>query len=456
MEAKIIGFKADGVRKLNVVELKFAENGLTKILGKNRHGKSTIIDAIEWLIKGQKVLDRSAKNPKKEKATGELILGDYLIKRVMTDKTVQLAVKNIRTNETVTGEVQNFLNTFINELTFNPRALANLTRVEKYQFCMKLYNIDFTELNKQLLSLEEERLLTGREVKRFGEIAPVPEVEEINVNELLQQKKKIDLENLSRRNGFELDKLKEIEEINLFNKIQRTKKDDINAANNTIEKYSIECNNLETEIFLLQEELEKKQKQKIIAEEKIDAIRIASKNLPQPEPEKPLTTSIPEPEYISTSELDSSIQGALKQNKEAEIFSAYKKKVAEKQEKQLEYDLYDGKIRNIREEKIRILRSIDTKVEGLSIGEDDIYYNEIGSDNWSDSERLRITSELCLAMMPKLKAIFIDGAEEMDKDNLKDLHEWAVAHNIQIICTIVANEKEEGENCFYICEGEIQ
>ena len=52
---KIIGLKVDGIRKLTAVEMQLKDKGLIPIKGKNKQGKSTLIDTVEWLIEGNKV-----------------------------------------------------------------------------------------------------------------------------------------------------------------------------------------------------------------------------------------------------------------------------------------------------------------------------------------------------------------------------------------------------------------
>lgn len=461
---KIIGFRADGIRKLHAVEMKFAEKGLTAIKGKNKQGKSTVIDTVEWLLRGGKVLDRSAKNPEREKAEAELELGPYRIKRTMSEKSTALSVRNVTTNEVEKGEVQNFLDTFINELTFNPRALADLTRVEKYKFCMKLYNIDFTEIDKQMAALETDRLLSGRELKKYGEIEPVEPVERVNVQSLLAKKQEVETRNIAVRNKFDFAKQKELEQINRFNKEQMAKEKALEVEQDRYADLESDRAHINSEIKQTENEIKELQAKLLVLaedEKKVEANLVDCKkklaDLPKPEPEKPLVANLPEPTYESTSTIDIEIQNAVAVNQKAELYESYLHKKDEKAEKELEYNALDDKIKSLREKKYEILRGIDTKVEGLTIGEDDIYYNGIGSENWSDSERLRITSELCVAMMPHLRAIFIDGAEEMDSESLQELNAWAMAHDIQVICTMVADapDDEPASNCFFIHNGEL-
>ena len=118
---KIIGLKGNGYRKLSVFEMEFRDKGLIPIYGDNRAGKSTVIDFVRWMILGNKTLNPDIINWDKDVMTGKLRLGDYEIEREnKRGKTPKLKVKNVVTGEYESGEVQNFISTFINELTMFP------------------------------------------------------------------------------------------------------------------------------------------------------------------------------------------------------------------------------------------------------------------------------------------------------------------------------------------------
>jgi predicted nucleic acid-binding Zn-ribbon protein len=469
---KIIGLKVDGVRKLTAVEMQFKNNGLVPIKGKNKNGKTSIIDSIELAIRGNKVANPKLIQNGKEKAEIELILSDYRIKRIIYNngKTPKLEVKNVKTGILKTGEVQNFLNTLINEVTFNPFPFKSKTAVEKLNFFMglckekleakskELLGYGFAGIDEKLNSLEQDRLLTGREVKKFGDLdLNAPEkVESVDVQELLNKKKEIDDRDSLKRLEHENAKQKEIEEINAFNEIQRNKKTAIENASRSIKDFEEKISESQKRIDDLKKQLMDEETKWGGLNNSLNFAKINSATLPKPEPEKPLINSIPIPLYENDMNLEDQIQTALAKNQKAETYQNWLDKKKEKSEKENEYDAFTNDIKNLRNQKLEILRSIDTGVKGLEIREDGIYYNDVFSENWSDAESLRISAEVCIAQMPELRAVFLDRGESFDSDSLKELDKWATENDVLCITTIVDDIPEKLINgVFYIQEGHL-
>lgn len=456
---KIIGLKVDGIRKLTAVEMEFTDKGLIQIKGKNKQGKTSLIDTIQWIIEGNKKLNADIIQHGKEKAKAELQVGDYVIKRVTTRKSQSLEVRNIRTNKVEKGEVQNFLNTFVNDLTFNPRPFLDQTPLQQLKFAMDLFKIDFTELDRQLTALEQDRLICGREVKKFGDLdegAP-EEFKRVDIDALLKARKRIEQSNLEIRAEYEEARNKELAEIDKFNEEQRRRAAKIKTIQDTRKANDEEIYKTEEKIKELKRQLEQAESWLSGLQETKAELQKEFEELPQPLPLKPLAAEIPEPKYHSLESIDQQIAEANANNVKAEAYERWLEKKAEKREKENEYDALDGKIKRLREKKLETLRAVNTGVEGLEIREDGLYYNGVSSQNWSDSEAIRISSQLCIAQMPELRTIFIDRGESFDSESLKELELWAIENDIQAIITIVDSylptDIEEG--VFYIEEGKV-
>jgi DNA repair exonuclease SbcCD ATPase subunit len=470
---KIIGLRCDGIRKLTAIEMEFKDKGIIPIKGKNKQGKSTIIDTIEWMLRGNKVANPQLIQNGKDRAEAEITLGKYRIKRIMNGKGSKLEVKNLETGISEKGEVQNFLNAFINELTFNPRPFQDKTSLDKLKFCLELFKdkletkskellgYGFSGIDTKLLTFEGERLLVGREIKKFGDLdEDAPEkVERVDISATLSKKTEIEKRNTEKRIGYDAAKQKEIEKINEFNQTQSYLKEKLSEHKNEVTNYTDKVNSSKKKIENLKEQLLEEESNLEALQSHLTCAIDKLMGALKPEPEKPLTPQIPEPEYETTSNEDALIQNALAINQKAEVYESWLRKKNEKSAKENEYEDYNQKIKSLRDKKLEILRDINTGVKGLEIREDGIYYNDVYSENWSDSENLRISAELCLSQMPQLRTVFIDGAEAMDSDSLKDLESWAIENDVQCIVTIVsdlpkeANEFEEG--VFYIEEGKL-
>ena len=457
---KILGLKTDGFRKLTAFEMTFAESGLTQIRGKNKQGKSSAIKVIEWLIKGNKVLNKDIIQHGKDKASAQMMLGDYSIKRVATLKTQTLEVRNTKTNVIMKGEIQNFLFTMINEITFNSKSFLDKSPTEQLKFCFDLFGIDFTDVNKELLTIEQDRLICGRERDKFGDLdGSKPEkVSRIDIDSLMRMRKEIEIENEVLRNHYQTVKDQTITDIEAFNKEQRAKTNKLLEAKTLIDEDKKDIDECNEEIAELELKLKNAKSALLEFKASLDRHETHLKSLSQPLPEKPLVADIPTPEFKSTDEIDAKIQNATAINQKAELYDQWEAKKKGRAVKDIEYQELTSKITALRKKKIDMLLSIKTGVKGLEIREDGLYYNNTYSENWSDMESIKIASELCLAQNPKLRAIFIDRFESFDKANREEFNEWAKQHNVQVVVTIVDDnipETIDEDNVIYIEEGKI-
>jgi len=325
---------------------------------------------------------------------------------------------------------------------------------------MDLFKIDFSELDKQLQALEQDRLLCGRELKKFGDLdEEKPErVDRINITELLAKKQKLEKENEAVREQYEKERAKELKAVESFNVEQRNKKSAIEEANRKLESLHDQERDCKDEIKHLEQLLmEAKTKARRLDAEITETLQMVEQ-LPEPESEKPLSTLLPIPEYADTTELDHQIAQAGAINEKAEAYERWLQKKKEKEGKQKEYETYTGKIKTIRDQKLEMLRAVNTGVDGLEIRENGLYYNDVYSENWSDSEAIRISSELCLAQMPRLRAIFIDRFESFDKESRETIAKWADGKDIQAIVTVVEDDIPEGkfDEFFWIENGKVE
>lgn len=456
-ELKVIGLQVDGLRKLKAINMTFAENGLTQILGDNEQGKTTLaIDTFQILIRGNKYANKDIVGKGKSKATLIGQIGPYKISRIIPkDGTPTLKVVDTRTGQPLAGRVQDFLDTLVNELTFNPRPFLDRNKNEKLKFMMELCKLDFSKIDAEIATLYDKRKLTGQEVDRYGEIIVPKKVARVNTSDIIAKKKVVADENEKLRKDYEEARSFDLGEIEKFNKEQRSKQKAIEDHNTLIADNDTEIQETQEKIAELKRQLDQAQSWlKTLEATKKD---LSKTKLSQPLPEKPLVSTVPEPKYKTVDDLDKQLEQAAETNQLANEYESQVAKQKEKESKQAEYKEYDNKINGLRKQKLEILAGTNTGVEGLTITEDDILYKGISSDNWSDAQGLIISSELCISQMPKLKAVFMDRAESIGKKKLAEYEKWAIKNGIQVILTRVADEapKDKDDYTFFIVDGSI-
>ncbi len=417
---KLIGLQIEGIRKIKATYLKFAENGLTEIIGKNDQGKSSIIDSIEILVKGfaSKKDDMISHGSDQARIIGEF--GDFTVKRVMagTDRLEVTTKDGFKA-----GKPQAFLDALINQLTFRPQIFLAKKPEEKLKAVMDILKIDFSKENDAISKKTNERLFVGRERDNLGTKTEPEKVEFVDTADLLTKKQANEA----------------------INSVQKRKQDDIDYFNGLLTGVA----NAWTNIIA----------KETAGDNSISGRKEGLKKVQQAI--EKVISGLPLPEYKDNTEIDKQISSATETNRKAQLYKDYTEWKVKKAAKQAEYDKLTAEINKLKDAKILKLKETEMPVKGLEIkelseGVYGLFFNGIFCENWSSSIGLKISLAICAAMTPDLRAIAIDNGESLDSDSRKQLDTWAKQNDIQLILTVVQNIPEElSDSTFYIQEGKI-
>ena len=447
---KIIGLKANGVRKLSGVELKFNQNGITTIIGDNEQGKTSVLDTIEYLFRGKTMVNDDIIQHGQEKMSAEIDLDEYTVKRIKTKKADRLEIVN-KEGFKLADKPQTFLDRLINDLTFDPFPFLNKTGDQKLKFMMNFLKLNTLDLDEQIKQTETDRLVCGREGKNLGEAVEVEKVEPLAIQILINKKTRADKENDCLVEKAREERDTKVQEAHKFNEKQK-------YASRDLKDIAKEIQTKENFISDMCRELETIKQEIMEAETERKDLLKKQKSLPEPKQEKNTDISVEQPVLINTESLSLDIQKAEETNLKAMGYQAYlsKKKVIEAKRK--EYEDYTDKLKNLRSDKVVMLQKTDTGVQGLEIKEDGLYFNDIYSENWSDAQGIKIACDLCISMNPKLRAVFVDRGESFGHKRFTELETWAKVNNIQVIITKVVDSEPESmpADTFYILEGKVK
>jgi len=432
---KIIGLKADGFRKLSAIELQFNQSGITTICGDNCQGKTSVLDTIEYLFRGKTTVNDDIIQHGRDKMAAEIDLGEYTVKRIKTKKTDRLEIVN-KEGFKLADKPQAFLDRLINDLTFNPFPFLNKTGEQKLKFMMDFLVLDTVEIDGQIKQTETDRLVCGREGKNIGEAIEVEKIETVSIQELLNNKSKIDKRNDEAIKEARDARDKKVQEAHDFNKKQKRFEYDLENVTRDIQSKESDLDVFRNELEQLKKDIAKTEKERRDLLEK-------QKTLPTSEKEKNTDIPVDEPVLIDTGLISLQIQEAETTNLKATAYQDYLIKKKAIQEKRDEYETLTNNIQDLRDKKKLKLQNADTGVQGLEIKENGIYFDDIYSENWSDAQGIKIACDLCIAMNPKLRAVFVDRAESIGKKQFKSLEIWAKANDIQCILAKVVDEKPE-------------
>jgi len=446
---KIIGLKVKDFRKLSAVELKFNQDGITTISGDNQAGKTSVLDSIEYLFKGRTVINEDIIQHGKEKMDAEIDLGKYTVKRIKTKKTDRLEITN-KEGFRLSEKPQAFLDKLVNDLTFNPFPFLNKTGDQKLKFMMDFLKLDTEAIDQSLKQLEIDRLVCGKEGKNLGTVAEVEAVESVNIRKLIQAKEEIDRKNDAAIDKARIERDKKVKDAHKFNNEQRIKQEKILSCSKELAENDKHIKGLYKQLDDIKNKINS-------AEEKTRTLAERQRALPEPEQQISTDIHVEPPVLASTEAIMLQIKEAEQTIKKASEYQEFLNKKRLYEDKRAEYQRFTEKITSLRNKKLEMLRSAETRVEGLEIREDGLYFNGIYSENWSDSEGIEISCALCMAMKPELKALFVDRGESFGKKRFSQLEAWAKKAGIQIILTKVVDEEPASkENTYYIIDGAVQ
>lgn len=414
MSVKIVTFEAENVKRVKCVQMAPSANGLTIIGGKNKNGKTSILDAITYALGGEKC------RPKNFTREGSAVPGKIRIE-LSNGLIVERSGKNAALKVTdPSGQKagQKLLNEFIEPLALNLPKFMNATDKEKSETLLQIIGVgdELARLDKEESVAYGERTLIGRDADKKSKLAEALEYyadapeELVSATELIKQQQTI-----LARNGENQRKRERVKEI-------------------TFEKHRIydEAKRLEQQIADLQARLEERRK----AYEKVSEDEsIAMKDAAQLEDE-------------STAEIEESIANIEEINRRVRANTTKAIAMDEAEQLRHEYESMTAKIESIRDARKALLDGADLPLEGLGVADGALTYNNQVWSDMSGAEQLIVSTAIVRKLNPECGFVLMDKLEQMDMDTLKEFGAWLEKEGLQVIATRVST----GEECSIVIE----
>ena len=383
---KIIQFNAENVKRLKVVDFT-PDDTIQFVTGDNSQGKSSVLDAI-WLALGGGDASKSVKSPVRngeDHASVTLNLGkdgesEYIITREWKDGRSTLTVK--AANGAKFASPQALLDSLLGTLAFDPLAFIRLEPKKQLEALTSIVKLD---LNLEAHAIERENAYNARtEINRkvkerkaqldaLGMLEDAP-AEPVNFQEILS----------------------EIESQYNFR----------DAFNNHVGRVT----NLEQEIDDLRKSLERK-----LAE-----LALALEN-----PPAPFDPAILEGLQTQLAEVEVTNDKVRRNNERREIRVQYDAAVV------LVENLTQG-IEDLDRAKTEALANAQFPVPGLGFTEDGVTFNGLPLSDASDSEKIKVSLAMAMALNPKIRVIRIMDGSLLDSKNLAIITEMAKEQDFQL------------------------
>lgn len=400
IETRITSLELENIKRIKAVQISPTETGLTVIGGRNGQGKTSVLDAIMWILGGERY---RPSEPKREGSVtppyGKITLSNGLI---VERKGKNSDLKVIDPSGNRAG--QQLLNEFISQFALDLPKFMNGNNKEKADTLLQVIGVGdkLYELDQQEKELYNQRRTIGQiadQKKKYAAELPVyPDVpaEPISATELIKEQQ-------------------EILAINGENQRKRQR----------LAKLQSEADTLRGQI----EELLAKQA-KIHSD--LEIAQMDAKDL----------------QDQSTAEIEKSIADIEEINRKVRMNLDKEKAETEAQEYTNKYEAHTERIEAVRKERANLLDGANLPLEGLSVEDGELTYKGFKWDNLSGADQMKVGVAIVRKLNPKCGFVLLDKLEQMDLDTLQEFSAWLKQEGLQVIATRVST----GDECSIIIE----
>ncbi|WP_353180449.1 AAA family ATPase, partial [Delftia acidovorans] len=404
---KISKLEIENVKRVKAVKIEPTANGLTIVGGKNRQGKTSVLDSLAWGLGGNKY------RPSQASREGSVV-PPYLNIVLSNGLIVERKGKNsdlkvIDPNGQKGG--QQLLDSFVEELAINLPKFMGATSKEKANILLKiigvghqLYELEQKEqevYNRRhtIGQIKDQKVKFAKEQPYFSDAPKEP----VSASELIRQQ-----QDILARNG---ENHRKRQQLDWFESARKSKGEEIAR--------------LEAELLKLKEEYAKIGEDLAIARK--DAIDLHDE---------------------STAELEANIRQIDEINRKVRANLDKDKAETDAGDYRIQYDQLTTEINTIRQQKTDLLTNANLPLPGLSVDDGELIYNGQRWDNMSGADQLIVAASIVRKLKPDCGFIILDKLEQMDLDTLQDFGKWLEQEGLQAIATRVST----GEECSIIIE----
>ena len=400
MSIKINKLEIENVKRVKAVKIEPTENGLTIIGGNNNQGKTSVLDAIAWVLGGDKY------RPSKPQREGSIIPPNLHI--VMNNG---LIVERKGKNSTLkvtdpSGQKggQQLLNEFVEQLALDLPRFMEASGKEKAAVLLNIIGVGdrLALLEKQEKEQYSDRQAIGRiadQKEKFAKEQPYyPDApsEPVSPSELIK------------------------------------KQQDILAKNGENQRKRARLHELEQESQRVNEELVALLRKQDQIQADLETARKSAADLRDE----------------STAELEASIANIEEINRRVRANLDKDKAEEDAREYRRQYEQLTKDIEATRKEKTDLLTDARLPLPELAVEDGELTYKGQKWDNISGSDRLKVATAIVRELNPKCGFVLLDKLEQMDRTTLQEFGQWLEAEGLQAIATRVST----GEECSILIE----
>jgi ABC-type cobalamin/Fe3+-siderophores transport system ATPase subunit len=421
---KIYRFAAENVKRLQVVQI--TPNGnIIKVSGKNGAGKSSVLDAIEYLLRGTTNVPSKVIREGKRSATIQGDIGDFIITRKFTDSgrtTLQIMSKADRS---FYASPQELLDGLMGKMSFDPLEFIRMKGSDQFKVLRKIVDVDLDSFDADYkrdydLRRDVKKEYLAIEVRRDA-IAVQPDLP------------------LERRDEEALTK--EMAEVAQYNETidrERQKREKVASAKEQIRQQVVARAGRIEAIRLELEQLEADTVRDRQSIENIEREEKTWKKLPEPKNARDLADQLNAARIVNAAIVKREQRDAL----QAEIDALKERHAA-----------LSASLDAITAARTAAIASVHFPVDGLGFGEDEVLWQGLPFNQVSNADQIRASVAIGMAMNPRLRVMRIKDGSLLDSSSMAIVAELAKDQDFQIWMEVV---DESGKVGIYLEEGEVK
>jgi len=409
---KILSLEAERIRRLKAVRINLnpEDEGPVFIVGNNDEGKSTTLDSILMALCGGRIADPIRRG----ETQGEIriALGDDEV-----DLTVRKVFKEgqaprliVKTADGMVGS-QASLDKLVGAIGIDPVALANMDPIKQAEAVQDALGIDLGDLDRRFADVYESRRKGNvwirdqkGTLKAFDPDLDNAPDEEVVVQDLMTDLETIAAQGEARKDG-EREVTQAVDAVEAFQIRARTQAERLDSLRKSMKDAEDEYQRTQNDIKAAQDE-------QTAAEDRLTKVDI-------PADPEPIKAQIAQAETVNINVRAKKAKAALA----VQIDKA--------EAKVLEFTNELSGIEQAKKDRIA-QAGLPDGLEGIGFDDTGLTFEGFPLANLGTGKRLRVATQIAIAMNPKLKVLLIKAGNDLDRNNLRAILETAEAADAQV------------------------
>jgi len=448
---QLISLELSHIKKIYAFKLHFDGRAVTKIIGPNESGKSTIIDALELLFgwtKQKDVVSHGSSNGRIVAAYTNELGEKFTVRRTFRPSGDELSIRP--DSSASIKSPQEYLTRIFGGISFSPVAFYESTTKEQEDIILEVAGLT-PKLEK--LRVKYDRIYAERHDAKLlmtearDALKRIPEVKETKfkdsetVMRSYQKALKKNQENDIIRRQYEHDKQKSEdylrEESQLGQNIADEKKT-IEEVEKEIQRLLGKQKALTKKVSELKLKLEDTTRARVQAEIRVNHSRLKVESLVD----------------VDVVKYEKEINALTDHNKNADLWRARDEAQKDYKSKVAVWNKLSDDLKEVISQKKEMLMTSEYPIEGLVYSNDGLKYKDCLLENCSSSERLLIACHIMYSRQPGLNVMLVDNAESLDSDHKKVLFDFAEKTNLHVLMAEV-KDSDYDKDAVVIVDGAI-